>query len=143
MEKLFKLLAAMDWLVSGGSVAYGLVTQNWWYVAGGVLGLCLAFYRPSERIRAVLEKRFLRKKARTDDSAVAQAEDVFYASVLGQLQDESAPAAAATGPRQYHDTLPAYGRVLLSGSKHNQLRAEHVQVLASAPEALPKVPRYF
>lgn len=142
MEKLFKLLAAMDWLVSGGSVAYGLLTQNWWYVAGGVLGLCLAFYRPSERIRAVLEKRFLRKKTRTDDSAVAQAEDVFYASVLGQLQDESAPSVAA-GPRHYHDTLPAYNRVLLSGSKHNQLRPEHVQKLALEPDVLSQAPRYF
>lgn len=142
MEKLFKLLSAMDWLVSGGSVAYGLYAQNWWYVAGGLLGLGLAYYRPSERIRAVIEKRFLHKKARTDDSAVAQAEDVFYASVLGQLQDASAPSVS-TGPRHYHDTLPAYGRVLLSGSKHNQLRAEHVQKLAVAPEMLPKTPRFF
>ena len=129
----------MDWLVGGLSIVVGLYLQNWWVVAGGFVGLAAAYFKPAMIIKAKLEKKFLRKKAKTDDSAVARAEDVFYAQMLGQqnLDDAVAQEPVALSPRTYQDALPPYAGIYLSGSRHNQVSVRHLALVSPDSAELP------
>ena len=40
-----------DWALGAGSLAYGIYAQSWWWIAGGIIGLGLAWYDPGTRIR--------------------------------------------------------------------------------------------
>lgn len=133
MNKLLRIFVALDWLVGGLSIIVGLYLQNWWVVAGGVLGLLAAYFKPAVIIKAKLEKKFLRKKVKTEDSAVALAEDNFYAQVLGaEAGDVVEPAPALPQvPRAYPDPLPPYAGIYLSKNRHNQVLPQHIGLLAA------------
>lgn len=136
----------MDWLVGGLSILVGLYLQNWWVVAGGFMGLAAAYFKPALIIKEKLEKKFLRKKAKTDDSDVAQAEDVFYAQMLGQPLDETAVQETVTlSPRTYRDALPPYAGIYLSGSRHNQVSVRHLALVSQDTADIPanKVPPQY
>lgn len=149
MDKLLRIFSALDWLVGGFSIVIGLYLQNGWVVAGGCLGLLAAYFKPALLIKAKLEKTILKKKPKTDDSAVALAEDAFYATMLGSqavpaAQDQPAAQPAPVVPRTYRDSLPGYGGVFLSASKHNQLKQAHLRLLPSSDaDTAEASPRYF
>jgi hypothetical protein len=44
-------LRAFDWLLGIASLGYGIYAHSWWWIAGGVIGLALAWYDPGTRIR--------------------------------------------------------------------------------------------
>ena len=124
MNKLLKLLSTLDWVMGAGSIALGIYWNNYWLVAGGVLGLFAAYYKPAMLIKNLLEKKFLRKNTGSSDTQKALAEDEFYAQML---QDEVSPVTASVstpegqaGPVNYGRSWQA-GVVLLSGSRHNVL----------------------
>lgn len=137
MDKLLRIFVALDWLVGGLSILVGLYLQNWWVVAGGVLGLLAAYFKPAVIIKTKLEKKFLRKKVKTEDSDVALAEDTFYAQVLGAEAGEAiAPAPVVPQvPRAYTDPLPPYAGVYLSKSRHNQVLPQYIGLLAAPAES--------
>lgn len=140
MKKLLRIVYALDWLISLGTLALGLYWQNWWMVAGGILGLGLAYLKPAARIQAVLEKRFLASKRRVDDSTEVLAADAFYKKHLGDTT-EAPETVAAPAPRTFRATLPAYSQVLLSASRHNALNPGHFN---QAPhEEVSTNSRYF
>lgn len=147
MDKLLRIFTTMDWLVGGLSIVIGLYLQNWWVVAGGFVGLAAAYFKPALIIKAKLEKKFLRKKAKTDDSAVSQAEDVFYAQMLGQqLPDEVVKQETVSlPPRTYRDSLPPYAGIYLSGSRHNQVSVRHLKLVSDDTESIAqaKVPPQY
>jgi hypothetical protein len=126
MQKLIKLLSALDWVGSTIFVVVGLKQSNWWLVSGGVLGLGLAYLKPAERIRAALFKRFVHKT----DKGVAMTEEhledeAFYAQILGATP-ELIPEEKPMGPsRTFASPAPAYGPTFVGPSKHNQLRPQH------------------
>jgi hypothetical protein len=148
MDKLFRIFTALDWFVGGISILVGLYMQNWWVVAGGVLGLITAYFKPALIIKAKLEKKFLRKKAKTDDSAEALAEDSFYAQMLGQ-EAVAEPVAAEPAPalpaRTYRDALPPYAGAYLSRNRHNQVAARHLPLLpeTTAEPVQGEPPRFY
>lgn len=138
MDKLLRIFTAFDWVLGSGSLLLGLYLSNYWLVAGGVLGLLAAYYKPAQRIKTRLEKKLLAgRKRTTDDSGQVLAQDAFYAQVLGtgsSEDDAPSPAEAVSFvPRNYGGTVTSYGDVFLSGSKHNMARANHIGVGASAP----------
>lgn len=136
MDKLLRIFVALDWLVGGLSILVGLYMQNWWIVAGGALGLLAAYFKPAVIIKNKMEKKFLRKKVKTEDSDVALAEDTFYAQVLGAEESEVEPSPAVPlAPRAYPDPLPPYAGVFLSKNKHNQVLPQHIGILAAPAEA--------
>ncbi len=134
MTKVLRFFNYFDWVVAVGTLVVGLVLMNGWVIASGLLGLALAWYKPAERIKKRMEKSFLRKPAKVEDSAHTQGEDAFYANVLGTAQPaalEDAPSAAATAPATpvgFAFGPRGYGAVRLSVSKHNQLRPEHLEL---------------
>jgi len=137
MDKLLRIFVALDWLVGGLSILVGLYLQNYWVVAGGALGLLAAYFKPAVIIKNKMEKKFLRKKVKTEDSDVALAEDTFYAQVLGaEAGDEVAPAPVVPQvPRAYPDPLPPYAGVFLSKNRHNQVLPQHIHLLAAPTES--------
>jgi hypothetical protein len=137
MDKLLRIFVALDWLVGGLSILVGLYLQNYWVVAGGTLGLLAAYFKPAVIIKNKMEKKFLRKKKKTEDSDVALAEDTFYAQVLGAEAAEKVVAAPAVpqAPRAYPDLLPPYAGVFLSKNRHNQVLPQHIRLLADPAES--------
>jgi len=147
MEKLLSIFNALDWLVGGLSILVGLYMQNWWLVAGGALGLLAAYFKPAVIIKNKLEKKFLRKKAKTDDSGAALAEDTFYAQVLGSAAGEVAEPEPVVpqAPRAYPDPLPAYAGIYLSSSRHNRVQLQHLRLVSETSAGVPtgKTPPLF
>jgi len=131
MDKLIRLLGTLDWLVAIGTLLVGLYLKNGWVIASGLLGLGLAWYQPARRIKAVLEKKFLRKmKPGELATAQVQHDEAFYAQVLGA--DESAAQAVPAGEaltaapsRTYASAPLPYRGMYIGRRKHNLLRAEH------------------
>lgn len=123
MEKTLKLLAAMDWVLSGGTLAVGLYLQNWFIVGAGCLGLLVAWYAPAARLKKYLAKRFLRKTpgVKNDSGAVAK-DDQFYEAALAPAAQPAAPAASS-----FSQPLRA-GKVFLHSSPHNRLKGPHLQL---------------
>ncbi len=50
-DKLQPFLRAFDWLGGAGTLGYGLWQHSFWWIAGGVLMLVLAWYDPGTRIK--------------------------------------------------------------------------------------------
>ncbi len=129
MQKLIKALSALDWVVGTLSLAWGLYSGNAWFIAGGALGLVTAYYKPAVRIQAALEKRFLRKKPANADNVKVQAEDAFYANMLGtDVETPATPAAVVAAAPDFTRTLPA-GPVLVNSSRHNLLKPTHLNLV--------------
>lgn len=126
MQKFIKALSALDWIVGTLTLVWGLYSGNSWFIAGGVLGLMTAYFKPAMRVQAALEKRFLRKKPNHGDSSKVQAEDAFYANMLGN--DTAAPAPAEPVAVNFSRALVA-GPVLVSGSRHNLLKPGHLNLV--------------
>ncbi|MNR71537.1 hypothetical protein D3C71_21670 [compost metagenome] len=138
MEKLLRFLGALDWVVATGTLVAAAILQSWWLAAAGALGLCTAYLQPAKRIRAWIEKRFVRKPDNgAASTAQVQHDDAFYAQVLGQADE--LPVAAAAPKRTYASPPVPYAGMRLSRSKHNRLRVEHLQLMSKDP--LPR--QYF
>jgi hypothetical protein len=119
MDKLLRIFTALDWLVGSVCLVTGVWTQNWWLAAGGLLGLVAAWYKPALRIKAVLDKKFVKKKTSSAETEAVLTEDLFYAEAL-----------KAAGPSEKADftrVLPT-GPAYLTKSKHNILT---IQVLGT------------
>lgn len=131
MDKLIRLLGTLDWLVAIGTLLVGLYLKNGWVVASGVLGLGLAWYQPARRVKAVLEKKFLRKmKPGELATAQVQHDEAFYSQVLGAdespVQAEPAGEAQTARPARTYASAPLPYRAMLIGRrKHNLLRVQH------------------
>jgi len=132
MNKLLKILNKLDWVVGAGTVLVGLYLLNGWVVASGVLGLLVAWYKPAERIKKKLEAKFLRKKTVASDVHKVQAEDEFYAQ-MGVTEPELSQPKAPVTAVSYSNSLSS-GPVLISSSRHNQLKVDHLNLAgAEAP----------
>lgn len=130
MNKLLKILNKLDWAVGGGTLLVGLYLLNGWIVASGVLGLLVAWYKPAERVKKKLEAKFLRKKTVTSDVHKVQAEDEFYAQMgVTEPEPQSQPLPPANAV-SYSNALSS-GPVLISSSRHNQLKPDHLNLAAS------------
>lgn len=128
MNNLIKYFSALDWFLSGVTVALGIYQQNPYVIAGGLLGLALAWYGPAARIKAKLEKKFLRKKEKPSDTGAVLAEDAFYAQVL-----QTAPVAVKlvdtpSIPLNFSGNL-APGTLYLSANRHNAVQPRHLNLL--------------
>lgn len=126
MDRAIKFLSWTDWALSSGTLVVGLYLQNWYIVGGGVLGLLVAWYSPSKRIKAAMEKKFLRRtpSKRRDEADIAQA-DAFYAQGTAEGAGPEAPSPVVRGAdysRQW-----AAGTLYLHGSPHNLLRPEYLR----------------
>lgn len=133
MEKLIRYLGKLDWVVALGTLAWGLYTQSSWIIGAGVFSVFMAWYKPADRIKARLEKLIVRKKAKTtDDSGQTLSEDAFYAQMLGKAPTTAAPAQAPapaqTGPIRFDKGFDRYGMAYLSGSIHNQVQRDHLNL---------------
>lgn len=126
MNKLISYLSALDWLVSGCTLALGLYQQNVLLIGVGVFGLLLAWLKPAARVKAYLEKKFLRKKTAQSDTQAVLAEDAFYAQVLDDDGAEPSPAVSDT-PANFSANLPA-GALRFSGHRHNLVQARHLNL---------------
>ena len=133
LNKTLKALNRLDWFLAGGTIAVGLYLQNWWVVGSGCIGLAAAWYRPAERIKARMEKKFLRKKAATSDAKSVQAEDAFYAQVLGQEPAADLVAKAAPTAGDFSAALQS-GQFSLNPSRHSVLRYQHFNLAPAAEQ---------
>jgi hypothetical protein len=135
MNKLISHLSALDWLVSGSTLAFGIYQQNLLLIGLGVLGLLLAWYKPAARFKSHLEKKFLRKKVAQSDTGAILAEDAFYSEVLGA---ETAPdailARGSETPTNFRGTLQP-GTLYFSSHRHNLVHNRHMNL------ATPPAPR--
>jgi hypothetical protein len=66
-----KLNEVTDWTVALGSLGYGVVTKNPWWVVGGLSGIALAIYNPGNRIRNKLLHKFSTKHSASSTATVA------------------------------------------------------------------------
>lgn len=116
----------LDWFVGGAFLVVGLYVQNWWIVAGGIVGLLSAYYQPALYLKNKLEQKLLAKGAATSDNAITVAEEAFYANF--NMDDDAQPRANKGGSFE------------IWGVAHNQLCAGCVGVFTpSEREAGPKL----
>lgn len=127
MQKSLKALKFVDWFMAVGSIAVGLYLQSSIFIAAGLLSLLIAWYSPAERIKKVLEKKFLRKTPAPSDTGKVAADDQFYAEVLQPAAEEAESTETSQDAAPYFGhTWPKNGPLYLHSSKHNQLRPEHL-----------------
>ncbi len=131
MDKFLKIFNKVDWLVAIGSLGAGLYLDNGWLLAGGVLGMGTAWYKPAERVKKVLEKKMLRKTPAPSDTHKVLAQDDFYQ----QMGVTEAPALAQEPVNQVRQFTRALkpGPVHLSASRHNVLKHEHLKLPTDQP----------
>ncbi len=46
-----RYIRLFDWILAAVSLGWGAYTQNPWWIAGGVIGVALAWYDPGTRLR--------------------------------------------------------------------------------------------
>lgn len=131
INKALKALNRLDWFVAAGTVAVGLYLLNYWVIGSGLIGLAAAWYKPADRIKARLEKKFLRKKTQPSDTAKTLQEDAFYAEMLGQAGDAGAAAGAEPAkPADYRGNVPL-GALHLSQNPYSVVRYQHFNLAAA------------
>ena len=54
-------LRCFDYGLAVAALAYGLYLQSGWWIAGGVIGLVLAFINPGKRFKRFMESRMLKR----------------------------------------------------------------------------------
>ncbi|KWU24752.1 hypothetical protein [Burkholderia cenocepacia] len=127
MDKLIRYLGTLDWVVAVCTLLAGLYFRNWWVVASGVFGVGIAYYQPAVRVKALLEKKFLRKmKPGELATSQVQQDEAFYAQVLGDENPAEAvePVQPRT-PRTYASAPIPYRGTFVGRRKHNMLKVEH------------------
>lgn len=80
IQRLLFIFNKLDWFVGAAFLVVGLIVQNWWLVAGGVVGLISAYFQPAAKLKDKLEQKLLTKAAVHSDNALTLAEDAFYAN---------------------------------------------------------------
>lgn len=55
--KFKKIIRVLDYSIAVGCLAWGFWRMSPWWIAGGVLGLVLAWWNPSARFEAYLRQR--------------------------------------------------------------------------------------
>jgi len=118
MQKALKSLRPLDWTLAIGTLGVGAYLQDPLIASAGALGLLLAWYAPAERIRRTLERRLVRKTAKSPShTSDVSSDDAFYGDV--------APVAVAVEPKKpnFSNGLRA-GQLYLHSSHHNLLRPE-------------------
>ena len=147
MNKFLQYLSKLDWAVAFGTLGYGLFRLDALLIFLGAMGLCLAWYRPADRIKAKLERYFLAKRRPKDDSARLQEQEDFYTQALRDSSaEEPLPGAdeAANVGSDAPDThtpkfssfsggFSGYASVQLSRNRHNQLTSKALNIARSAP----------
>jgi len=61
---IFNSQPYLRWLDVGlgaGCLAYGFYVHSYWWMAGGVIGLALAWYNPAERLKAHLRAKMIKR----------------------------------------------------------------------------------
>lgn len=129
INKTLSFLNRLDWFVAGVTLAVGFYLQNYWVIGSGALGMVAAWYRPADRIKAALEKKFFRKKAGVSDAQKAQAEDAFYADVLGKpaAQPDIPQPSSLPSRGDFTEALTA-GQFRLNLGRHSVVRYEHLNL---------------
>lgn len=69
ISKLIKILGYVDYALSLAVLAYGVYVQSWLYGVAGVVGLVIAYLKPAERLKVVLQKKLIRKTPEPTTSA--------------------------------------------------------------------------
>lgn len=123
IQNLLNIFNKLDWFVGGAFLAIGLYLQNWWIVAGGVIGLLSAYYQPAAKLKQKLESKLLAKGALTSDNATTLAEEDFYSKF--QLEEQHTSKS-----EQPQDAL-----FQIWGVAHNQLCPGCVGVFTPAQKA--------
>lgn len=124
MSKLLKNISAIDWILSIGTILVGIYMQSSMLIAGGTLGLGIAWYNPAARLKAHLGKKFLRKTAARSDASSVAKDDQFYAEPA--LQAPAEPEAPPAVP-DFSRGLTA-GALYLHSSPHNQISVTYLQL---------------
>lgn len=133
INKSLTALNRLDWLVAAGTLVAGIYLSSPWLIAAGFLGFATAWYKPAERIKRRLEKKFLRKKTVASDAKSVQAEDAFYANVLGTGVVEPTLHAADAAPASLNfSATPTWGKLGLNQSPHSVLRYTHLNLATGA-----------
>lgn len=134
MDSIIKHLSTLDWILASATLVFGLATGNPWVIAAGLLGLVGAWYGPAARIKKYIARRMLTKSAKPNTTADALAAETFYAQMLHGADTERPVASHAPEQPGFGAVMPA-GRLMLGGSRHNQLKAPHLNLHAKAPSA--------
>lgn len=122
MDTLLKFFNRVDWLMATACFIFGFYFSEPWLFLAGAISTFTAWYKPAERIKAKIEKRFLRKKTVHSDNNKLASEDEFYKSmgVTETGEDESAQAQAPVA-LTYSATYLQSGPLRLHISRHNAL----------------------
>ncbi len=116
MDKFLKIFNKVVWLVAFGSLGAGLYLDNGWLLAGGVLGMGTAWYKPAERVKKVLEKKMLRKTPAPSDTHKVLAQDDFEPQQVGMPASKTREFAQNQGLGSFWCDNQEHGDVAFSVS---------------------------
>jgi hypothetical protein len=91
VKKLLRLLTAIDFILAGALLGWGILKGSWFYGLSGGIGLVIASFKPAQRIHARLEKLIERresKKVHNDIGLVQKADEFYTESVVHSGADE-------------------------------------------------------
>lgn len=90
MENLTKNLNKLDWTLTLAALCYGiydyLTTQEYWWLAGGILGLIVTIINPSKHIQNYANKKIGKKQV----SSQAELKPIPQTSALQTPEPHSA-----------------------------------------------------
>ena len=108
-------LNALDWLVALGTLSYGAYTGSLLWIAGGVLGLGMAWYNPGKRIKALIEKKMQRKTV----PVTLKVDELASLPAVAEARAAAEPAVPVSFGQS---TSFSYGPQYPMANKHNALR---------------------
>lgn len=124
MQKLLTRLTALDWILSGATLAYGLWSKNPLIIGVGAVGLLIAWYSPAKRLQTKMANSSLASRRRAKESAAAQAaiEAVAEEEAAKSTLGAEPVATSELPPRNFSSQISAYAGMRLTPSKHNRLQ---------------------
>ena len=113
----FKSLRTLDYLLSVGTLVWGGYSGSPWIIAGGCLGLVIAYINPAERVSALIKGKAVQRITRLENHS----ESASQAVELELLEPYSATKPSAQLRTSYSKSLKPYRQIQLRAFKHNQL----------------------
>ena len=109
-------LNLLDWVVSIATIGYGVYSESTVWLAGGALGLALAWYNPGKRVKALIERKMARKATPATTPSLADELEALPPAAA----TESIPVVPAMSFSE--GTAFRYGPQYPMANKHNALR---------------------
>ena len=134
VSSVSKKLNKLDYVLSIGTLAFGLYFDNNYAIVGGVVGLFIAFVNPSKQVQSYISRKFIaKKKASASQLDALEARESFYSERLSEVNEaESVSIVQAPAIATFQSKVAPPSAVYLKVSSFNKYSEDSLK-LAKSP----------